>query len=84
MTTLETIAGRRLRSRSHVPLVQPRLPRLAPVIVGAIAIALALLLVVLGMGLAGGAILGVIAYLVALPALVAVHRGPPWRHRPVR
>ncbi|HWJ11108.1 MAG TPA: phosphate ABC transporter, permease protein PstA, partial [Nocardioides sp.] len=61
-TTVEEI-----QERAHSPLVQPRLPQPAPAIVAGIATALALLLIVLGMGLVGGVVVGVVAYLAALP-----------------
>lgn len=62
MTTLEEV-----QTRVHVPLVQPRLPRQAPGIVGVIAIAFGGLLLVLGTGLVGSVIIGAIAFLVVLP-----------------
>lgn len=63
MTTLEEV-----QTRVHVPLVQPRLPRQAGVIVGVIAAAFGGLLLVLGLGVVGSLLLGVLAFLVVLPA----------------
>ncbi|WP_278258653.1 hypothetical protein [Nocardioides convexus] len=56
-----------VQQRVHIPLVQPRLPRVAPLIVAGIAVALALLLIVLGTGVVGGVLIGAIVYLAALP-----------------
>lgn len=53
--------------RIHVPLVQPRLPQLAGLIIAGIATALGLLLLVLGTGLVPAVLIGALAYLVALP-----------------
>ncbi|GAA3530299.1 phosphate ABC transporter permease PstA [Nocardioides daeguensis] len=63
MSTLEEV-----QTRVHVPLVQPRLPRQAGVIVGVIAAAFGGLLLVLGMGVVGSVLLGVLAFLVVLPS----------------
>lgn len=62
-----TATAHEVQERAHIPLVQPRLPRTAPGIVAGIAVALALLLLVLGMGTVGATIVGVLAFLVALP-----------------
>ncbi|WP_418064107.1 phosphate ABC transporter permease PstA [Pimelobacter simplex] len=62
MSTLEEVS-----TRVHVPLVQPRLPRQAPVITGVIAAALGALLLVLGMGVVGAIVLAVVVFIVALP-----------------
>ncbi|MBM0127839.1 phosphate ABC transporter permease PstA [Pimelobacter simplex] len=70
MTTLEEV-----QTRVHVPLVQPRLPRQAPGIVGVIAIAFGGLLLVLGTGLVGSVIIGAIAFLVVLPVWSLVIEG---------
>ncbi|WP_436697938.1 phosphate ABC transporter permease PstA [Nocardioides sp. BYT-33-1] len=70
MTTLEEV-----QTRVHVPLVQPRLPRQAPAVVGVIAAAFGALLLVLGLGVVGAVILGGVAYLVALPVWSLVIEG---------
>ncbi|MBM7516605.1 phosphate ABC transporter permease PstA [Nocardioides nitrophenolicus] len=70
MTTLEEV-----QTRVHVPLVQPRLPRQAGLIVGVIAVAFGALLLVLGMGLVGSVLLGVLAFLVVLPVWSLVIEG---------
>ncbi|WGX97669.1 phosphate ABC transporter permease PstA [Nocardioides sp. L-11A] len=70
MTTLEEV-----QTRVHIPLVQPRLPRQAPAIVGVIAVAFGALLLVLGLGIVGAVILGAVAYLVALPVWSLVIEG---------
>ncbi|GAA1503747.1 phosphate ABC transporter permease PstA [Nocardioides humi] len=70
MNTLEEV-----QTRVHVPLVQPRLPRQAPAIVGVVAVALGALLIVLGSGIVSAVILGVIAFLVALPVWSLVIEG---------
>jgi phosphate transport system permease protein len=70
MTTLEEV-----QTRVHVPLVQPRLPRQAGAIVGVIAAAFGGLLLVLGMGVVGSVILGVLAFLIALPLWSLVIEG---------
>ncbi|WP_408898086.1 phosphate ABC transporter permease PstA [Nocardioides sp. R1-1] len=62
MSTLEEV-----QTRVHVPLVQPRLPRQAPAIVGVIALAFGALLLVLGVGVVSAVVLGVLAFLVVLP-----------------
>lgn len=53
--------------RTTIPLAAPRLPRQAPAMVGAIAIAFAALLLVLGLSTVASAILAGVAFLVALP-----------------
>ncbi|MDQ6523302.1 phosphate ABC transporter permease PstA [Nocardioides sp. LHD-245] len=70
MTTLEEV-----QTRVHVPLVQPRLPRQAPAVVGVIAVAFGALLLVLGLGIVGAVILGAVAYLIALPVWSLVIEG---------
>ncbi|WP_257430193.1 phosphate ABC transporter permease PstA [Nocardioides carbamazepini] len=70
MTTLEEV-----QTRVHVPLVQPRLPQQAPLVVGGIAAAFGALLLVLGLGIVGAVILGAVAYLVALPVWSLVIEG---------
>jgi phosphate transport system permease protein len=70
VTTLEEV-----QTRVHVPLVQPRLPRQAPAVVGVIAAAFGALLLVLGLGIVGAVILGGVAYLVALPVWSLVIEG---------
>ena len=62
MTTLDEV-----QARVHVPLVQPRLPRQAPAIMGVVAVAFGALLLVLGMGVVGAVVLAVLVYIVALP-----------------
>ncbi len=62
-----TAIAHEVQERAHVPLVQPRLPRVAPLIVAGIAVALALLLIVLGAGTVGAVLIGAIAYLAVLP-----------------
>jgi len=62
MTTLDEV-----QTRVHVPLVQPRLPRQAPAIMGVVAVAFGALLLVLGMGVVGAVVLAVLVYIVALP-----------------
>lgn len=62
MTTLEEV-----QSRVHAPLVQPRLPRQAPLITGVIAVAFGALLLVLGVGIVGAVLLAAVVFLVALP-----------------
>jgi phosphate transport system permease protein len=53
--------------RVHVPLVQPRLPQPAALIVAGIATALGALALVLGAGLVPAVLIGALAHLVALP-----------------
>ncbi|KRC53921.1 MULTISPECIES: phosphate ABC transporter permease PstA [unclassified Nocardioides] len=62
MTTVQEV-----QERVHIPLVHPRLPRTAPVIVAGIAVALGLLLLVLGMGLVPAVVIAAVAHLVVLP-----------------
>ncbi|MCR1786152.1 phosphate ABC transporter permease PstA [Nocardioides carbamazepini] len=64
-----------MQTRVHVPLVQPRLPQQAPLVVGGIAAAFGALLLVLGLGIVGAVILGAVAYLVALPVWSLVIEG---------
>lgn len=62
-----TTTAHEVQERAHIPLVQPRLPRVAPLIVAGIAVALALLIIVLGTGVVGGVLIGAVAYLALLP-----------------
>ncbi|TNM44106.1 phosphate ABC transporter permease PstA [Nocardioides albidus] len=63
MSTLEEV-----QTRVHVSLVQPRLPRQAPTIVGVIALSFGALLLVLGVGVVSATVLGALAFLLVLPA----------------
>jgi phosphate transport system permease protein len=62
MTTVQDVT-----ERVHIPLVQPRLPRQAPAIMGVVAVAFGALLMVLGMGRLSAVLLGALVYLLALP-----------------
>lgn len=62
MSTLEEVS-----TRVHVPLVQPRLPRQAPAIMGVVAVAFGALMLVLGMGVVGAVVLAAVVYILALP-----------------
>ena len=62
-----TTTAHEVQERAHIPLVQPRLPRVAPLIIAGVAVALALLLVVLGVGTIGAVLVGALVYLAALP-----------------
>ncbi len=62
-------------TRAHIPLVVPRLPRQASVVVAGIAVALGALLLVLGMSVIGSLILAAVAYLVALPVWALLVEG---------
>ncbi|TWG92506.1 phosphate transport system permease protein [Nocardioides sp. J9] len=65
--TTTLLAAPEEKERVHVPLVRPRLPRLAPAVVGGTATALALLLLVLGTGLVTAAATGALVHLLVLP-----------------
>ncbi|KAA1421499.1 phosphate ABC transporter permease PstA [Nocardioides humilatus] len=62
MSTFEEV-----ESRVHVPLTTPRLPRVAPILVGVMAVALGGLVVVLGASIFVGVLAAAVTFLVALP-----------------